>query len=290
MARKKDSLLGPVLGLAFLLIWFFPKYAISLIIFIVIFVGFAVFLGVKIKKSDKYQNLFENQHNNRHSNMAHSNINNSFRSTRTNSYATDPHEKWAFGVTSANSHLQEPYKKWTLELLRIIEWKRFEEICADYFEEIGFTAKTQKSGADGGIDIHLFWRDSPKHVAIAQCKAWAASNVGVAQVRELYGVMMSEGVREAFFLATGDFTDDAKKFAQDKNLTLVTGDELVKRINELPDERKGKLLIKATWGDYATPTCASCGIKMVRRKGKFEFWGCANFPRCRTTMKIKKNV
>lgn len=272
MARKKDSLLGPVLGLAFLLIWFFPKYVMSLIIFIVIFVGIAVFLGVKIKKSDKYQNLFENQHNNRPRNTARSNTDNSSSFTRKNSHVTDPHTKW------------------TLELLRIIEWKRFEEICADYFEEIGFTAKTQKSGADGGIDIHLFWRDSPKHVAIAQCKAWATSKIGVAQVRELYGVMMSEGVREAFFLATGDFTEDAKKFVQDKNLTLVTGTELIRRINELPDERKGKLLIKATWGDYTTPTCASCGTKMVRRKGKLEFWGCVNFPSCRTTMKIKKNV
>ncbi|MDP5239652.1 topoisomerase DNA-binding C4 zinc finger domain-containing protein [Uliginosibacterium sp. 31-16] len=38
----------------------------------------------------------------------------------------------------------------------------------------------------------------------------------------------------------------------------------------------------ATEGDWTTPTCGHCGIKMVAREGKSgSFWGCRNFPRCR---------
>jgi len=39
----------------------------------------------------------------------------------------------------------------------------------------------------------------------------------------------------------------------------------------------------ATAGDYTTPTCASCGVKMIVRTPKAggkAFWGCVNYPRC----------
>jgi restriction system protein len=42
-------------------------------------------------------------------------------------------------------------------------------------------------------------------------------------------------------------------------------------------------------GEYWRPTCASCGIKLVERtpaKGGIGFWGCSNFPRCKTRMQI----
>jgi len=39
--------------------------------------------------------------------------------------------------------------KWTLELLRHLEWRRFEELCTAYFEALGFTASVTRSRADG---------------------------------------------------------------------------------------------------------------------------------------------
>ena len=47
-----------------------------------------------------------------------------------------------------------------------------------------------------------------------------------------------------------------------------------------------QLLKLATQGDFLTPTCPSCGIKMVPRKSTQvgrEFWGCTNYPRCKQT-------
>ena len=42
----------------------------------------------------------------------------------------------------------------------------------------------------------------------------------------------------------------------------------------------------ATKGDFLTPTCPRCSIKMTARKSTREgrmFWGCTNYPRCKQT-------
>ena len=46
--------------------------------------------------------------------------------------------------------------RWSFELLRAIDWKRFEEVCADYFRLRGYHAVTQSHGPDGGIDVKLY--------------------------------------------------------------------------------------------------------------------------------------
>src|SRR5207244_3823033 len=45
--------------------------------------------------------------------------------------------------------------RWSLELLRRLEWRRFEELCTAYYEALGFTTTQARSGTDGGADIGL---------------------------------------------------------------------------------------------------------------------------------------
>lgn len=59
-------------------------------------------------------------------------------------------------------------------------------------------------------------------------------------------------------------------------------------IKRLPELSQQKLMALATMGDYKTPSCASCGVKMLKRNGKRgEFWGCANHPRCKQMLHVK---
>lgn len=179
--------------------------------------------------------------------------------------------------------------RWSLELLRAIEWKRFEHVCAAYFEAIGFRTKVAREGADGGIDIHLFTDSSTKPAMIAQCKAWNTYKVGIKPVRELFGVMAMEGVTEGIFLTTGVFTAEARAFPRGNKLHLWDGKQIVAKILELPEEKQQSLLRRATEGDFRTPTCPSCAIKMIVRTAKRngeQFWGCSNYPRCRQTFKL----
>jgi restriction system protein len=114
-------------------------------------------------------------------------------------------------------------------------------------------------------------------------------DVGIKPVRELYGVMARQGVAEGIFLTTGRFTKEARSFPKGDELLLWDGEQLLAKIHGLPPEKQVELLRVATDGDFTTPTCPSCGIKLVARspKGGGEaFWGCRNFPRCRVALKM----
>ncbi len=180
--------------------------------------------------------------------------------------------------------------EWTKELISSLEWKRFEQLCSEYLNAKGFQSKLTRCGADGGVDVRIF-KDNDLY-GVVQCKAYKSYKIGIKPVRELYGVMASENVKQGFFITSSRFTKEAVKFSnKNTSLKLVDGDLLLKRIKELPDFDQQTLLDTITDGDYTTPTCPSCDVKMVVRtssKGKNkgdDFWGCASFPKCRQTFK-----
>lgn len=184
--------------------------------------------------------------------------------------------------------------EWSLGLLQKLEWKRFEEVTAEYYRIQGFDAKTTRIGADGGIDIVLRKDGLEKPIAVVQCKAHK-SNIGIKPIRELYGVMAAEKVENGVFITTSDYTSEAKQFAKDKKILLLSGEKFIEKIHTLADEQKTKLLGYATKGDYITPTCPRCNIKMIkqtRHKDGEEFWGCQNYRlygkrKCRQIINIR---
>jgi len=106
------------------------------------------------------------------------------------------------------------------DLLKALDWERFELVCAGYFEELGFRAETVRGRPDGGVDVHLYTKDSRHPAIIVQCKAWRSGAAGVAVVRELLGVMTAAGVKEGVIATTSTFTTDAKSFAMGKEVLL----------------------------------------------------------------------
>ena len=181
--------------------------------------------------------------------------------------------------------------EWTIGLLRDIEWKRFEDVCQKFYEKKGIRSETTALGPDGGIDIRLYQDDSGIATSIVQCKAWGERYVGVKPVRELLGVMTHEKIAKAFFMTSGYYSDEAKAIAQANRITLIDGDMLLMMIRRLPAEAQESLLAFGVEGDYATPTCPSCGIKMKHVQGKAsrpDFWGCHNYPRCRQKLGMRR--
>lgn len=185
---------------------------------------------------------------------------------------------------------------WSLGLLRALEWKRFEDLTAAYFGEVGFITKTTGLGADGGVDVKLYRPEEMKPETLVQCKAWAPCQpVGVKAIRELYGVMAADGVARGVFITTSTFTDEALAFARGKALDLIAGEKFLDRILALSAEAQARLLARATEGDYTTPSCPRCGTKMVLRtaaKGRNtgdRFWGCRRYPRCREKLQVRTN-
>lgn len=180
---------------------------------------------------------------------------------------------------------------WGSEVFNVIEWRRFEAVVEVLFQQAGFETKTQSHGADEGVDVWLYSHKHPgAPVSIVQCKHWSGKRVGVDKVRELRGVMAHKNIRRGQFATTSTFTPDAVAFARDNGINLLDVDGLLDLIAKRTSEQRGALLAVAIEGEYWRPTCVNCGVKMLDRtprNGGAAFWGCVNYPRCKTTMQMR---
>ena len=155
-------------------------------------------------------------------------------------------------------------------------WREFEGLTAEAFRRQGYrVVERGGDGPDGGVDLELHM-GGDKY--LVQCKQWKSQKVGVATVRELYGVMTAERAVGAFVVVSGSFTDEAKSFAEGRSIRLF-------------DARKMRALIGTTpviipKPAAMTPVCPKCGSEMIRRTAKRgsnagnRFWGCSRFPDC----------
>jgi restriction system protein len=166
--------------------------------------------------------------------------------------------------------------------VRSLSWREFEEYIAEIYRRRGYTVRENLAGGpDGGIDIHLE-RDGKLH--LVQCKHWKSNKVGVSVVRELYGVMVSEGALSASVVTTGMFTEEARQFAADKAIDLIDGNQLEGLMGATTRRHNQPKQAEST-----AIECPRCGSSLVRRKARRgkqagqAFWGCSSFPRCRYT-------
>lgn len=176
----------------------------------------------------------------------------------------------------------------SLELLLALSWNRFEALCGAYFAAHGFRTEQRSHGADGGIDISLYFKDIPIPVKLIQCKGWRRRRVDVEQIRSLLGVMTREGVKDGVFVTMSSFTRPAMAEAAIARIMTIDGMEMVNRLRTLDGSRKAALLQIATEGQYWRPNCARCGglmnpVTNVKRP----FWGCSNYGRLKCRSKIE---
>lgn len=176
------------------------------------------------------------------------------------------------------------------QVLDEMKWDQFEKVVCKFFETKGYRARVTPTGADGGVDIELqgFGRRE-----MVQCKHWKTNRVGVAVVREIYGVVQAEGFHRGFVITSGLFTDEAWNFAKRDNVKgkviLLDGTQLIEIIKGDGDlDREDIKQSKATQSiDAIESLCPVCGGKMVLRKsGKSTFFGCSLFPDCRGTREL----
>ncbi len=179
----------------------------------------------------------------------------------------------------------------SLDKIKILDWKSFEDLVGEAFRQTGYSVKDNTvNGADGGVDL---WLRKDNKQYIAQCKRWKSQKVGVAVVREMYGIMTSESADGVFIISSGNFTNEALEFADDKPINLINGNDLVTLIEAIDDNSTTdmktvqELPIK---DEPASNNCPRCGGELIKRKAKkgpkagAEFWGCTSFPKCRYTM------
>ncbi len=168
--------------------------------------------------------------------------------------------------------------------LNDISWGDFERLVAEHFHRAGFqVSRAGGNGPDNGIDLVLH-KNNEKH--LVQCKQWRAYKVGVQPVREFYGIMAADGAAGGYFVTSGVYTDEARKFAQGLNLELIDGSRLKGMISTAQKTSSPLASQQKTGNETAALTCPKCGGQMIRRMARQgsnagnEFWGCAAFPKC----------
>ena len=183
-----------------------------------------------------------------------------------------------------------PTDSWTVELLGRLDWKRFEEVTTAYYRELGYVAKHSGTGPDGNGAVLLYKSGRAQPAMVLQCRAWRPGPVGAESLRELSAVMATDQVGYGVFFTPGDFTAEAGAYAKGKILDLVDGSEFINRIRQLAPAVQQTLLEEALQGDYTTPTCPGCDIKMVpASEGSHpaeggDYWVCRNRPQCERTL------
>lgn len=174
-------------------------------------------------------------------------------------------------------------------------WREFEMLVGEAFRLQGFSvSETGGGGADGGVDLVL---SKGTEKFLVQCKQWKAYKVGVDVVRELYGVMAAKGATGGFVVTSGSFSEDAKAFADGRNVKLVDGHRLFGLIKQARQSLSSRVETadrlhpvtpssppSVAAGATACPACGSGMVKRTAKKGANaggQFWGCSQYPSCR---------
>ena len=177
-----------------------------------------------------------------------------------------------------------------LDTLRAMSWRDLERLVSEAYRRMGYQVdETGQGGADGGIDLVLR-RDG--QMTLVQCKHWRTQRVGAPVVREQFGLLTHHRAAAVIIVTTGDFTPEAKAFAEGKPIELIAGPELlslVKSVQRQSLSSTAQTVATATPPVVSEPTCPTCAAPMVRRTArqtKADFLGCSRFPACRGTRPI----
>lgn len=108
----------------------------------------------------------------------------------------------------------------------------FEQLIVCLLKKMGFLVEQTSLSGDGGIDIIAYNREPIyKGKYLIQCKNWE-NPVGQREVRDLYGVVMSEQANKGILITTSYFTEQAVQFAENKNIELIDYDVLINLLNK----------------------------------------------------------
>lgn len=175
--------------------------------------------------------------------------------------------------------------------VRELHWQDFERLLAEAYRREGCQVEhVGGNEPDGGVDLRLHRGGA---TVLVQCKHWRERKVGVKVVRELMGVVASQGAAGGIVVTSGAFTREAEEFAQTCAIRLLDGpglSELIRNVQATPNIAPAA---PAAVPDVPTPLCPRCQSAMVLRTARNgvnagrRFWGCSTYPRFREVVNVE---
>lgn len=130
----------------------------------------------------------------------------------------------AIGTYAAWKQLKRPSAKRiarTLERARALPLEGFCAALEEGFRREGYEAQR----GDGGAEIILNNRGM---IALVACKRWKAKHTGIEPLREFDAATRERGATIRMYVAIGEVTDNARAFAQEKQIRLLQEEDLAR--------------------------------------------------------------
>ena len=129
------------------------------------------------------------------------------------------------GAIAGWRQLRQPSTKRVVDTLgkvREMSWGDFSSALEDAFRRDGYTVN-RFAGAAADFELTKAGR-----ISLVACKRWKVARTGIEPLRDLHEAKRAREAQECIYVATGEITDGALRFAREKGIRVVHGAELAK--------------------------------------------------------------
>ena len=110
----------------------------------------------------------------------------------------------------------------TLEAVRPMAWSEFADALETAYRADGYVVSRL---ADRAADFEL--RKAGRTTLLA-ARRWKVARTGIEPLRELVAARQARDARECLYVAIGEVTDKARRFATENRIGIVAGPELAR--------------------------------------------------------------
>lgn len=132
--------------------------------------------------------------------------------------------------------------QFTAALLRGLEFRRFRDLVAAYYGKTGAVATAVDAGPDDVVHVQISWKGEARPFACVRCLSPVSGPIPAAPLEQLAAVLAVEEIRRGYVVTSGSFSSAARDFAEEKSLTILSGELLAEKLNALPDAARSELM------------------------------------------------
>ncbi len=112
----------------------------------------------------------------------------------------------------------------TLGKLRGMSWENFSAVIAEALQRDGYAVKETNGGT---VD---FEARKNGRLALVSCKRWKVAQTGHGPLKELLEAKHTADAQDCIYVAAGDFTANARRFAAKNSIRLLSEAELAQMV------------------------------------------------------------
>ena len=118
-----------------------------------------------------------------------------------------------------------------LESVGAMAWRDFCVALEDGWQREGYSVTRLEGRNSTGADLALV---KAGQTTLVSGKRWKAASLGVEPLRELQAAIVKADARDGIFVALGDVTPQASRFAKDSGIHILQAPELAQLLRRTP--------------------------------------------------------